>query len=137
MQGIWKANLEKSRRDANHEFENLTMEFQVSGDEMTLRYSGTSMSGKLEEATVTFHADGRERPASEQTPDMVTVTRWLSPRALEIVTLKDGERIGSGAYEVSTDGETMTATLAASACSGACASASSRRDRTPPSCARG
>ena len=111
LEGTWKANLEKSRRDPNHLFDSLTLKFAVSGDTVTLVYSGINMSGEEESATTTLQADGRERPVSEQAPGVMLVTRWVSANMLETVTTKDGESVGRGTYEVSADGKTLTATV--------------------------
>ena len=38
--GTWVANLEKSRRHANHQFQRATLTFDVSDDAVTLIHAG-------------------------------------------------------------------------------------------------
>lgn len=109
LAGTWNANLEKSQRDANHQFTELTMRFDVSPDAVTLTYSGINRAGHRESATVVFHPDGKEYP-TPQAPGVVTTTAWKG-RVLESVGKKDGVVIGHSAYEVSADGSTLTASV--------------------------
>jgi len=108
--GTWKANLAKSQRHANHLFESLTMHFEVSEDSVLLTYTGVNMHGKEESGTRELHPDGKEYPIA-QAPDVVEVTKWVSPGMLESVARKDGKVLGQSTYEVSSDGETLTARI--------------------------
>jgi len=107
--GTWIANLSKSQRHPNHLFQSATICFDVSGDAVSLTHAGVNMSGKHESGTVTLHPDGKEHPVSAQAPGVVGVTRWVGSHILDMVTKKDGEVIGHGTYEVSSDGSTLTA----------------------------
>src|SRR6185369_12963713 len=49
--GTWVANLEKSRRHANHQFQSATLAFDVSGDVVSLTHAGVNMAGKPESGT--------------------------------------------------------------------------------------
>ena len=107
--GTWIANLSRSQRHPNHLFESATLTIAVSGDTVTLTHAGVNMSGQPESGTTILRADGKEHPASEQAPEIVVVTRWVGSHILDMVAKKDGEVIGQGTYEVSSDGSTLTA----------------------------
>ena len=108
--GTWVANIAKSKRHVNHQFQSATLRFDVSGDEIALTQSGVNMSGKAESSTLTFHADGQERPVA-QAPGIVVVMRWLGTHGLETIGKRGDQTIGRGTYEVSADGGTLTAKL--------------------------
>ena len=110
--GSWIANIAKSRRHENHQWQSATLTFAVSGDDVSLTQSGVNMSGKSESSTLTLHADGEEHPVSPQAPGIVVVTRWLSTYQLETVGKRGAETIGRGTYEVSADGRILTARVA-------------------------
>ena len=79
--GAWTANIEKSKRHANHQFASATMRFDVSGavnEIVVLRYGGVNHSGKDESAAHTMDVDGVERPIP-QAPGVVAVARWAGP----------------------------------------------------------
>jgi hypothetical protein len=65
--------------------------------------------GQEESSTVNLHADGTPRAASPQTPGVLITTRWVGSHVLETVAMKGGELVGHGRYEVSGDGQTLTA----------------------------
>jgi hypothetical protein len=108
--GEWEANLSKSRRDPNHQFESATLRFEVTGDTVTIAHGGVNASGHQESGVTTLQADGQEH-ALPDAPGVVVITRWVGPRALETVARKDGEPASRGTYEVSADGQTLTATV--------------------------
>jgi len=110
--GNWIANIEKSRRHANHQFERATLHFDVSGEVITMIHGGVNASGKQESGTTLLRADGRDHAVSPQAPGVVVATRWRTPNVLETVAKKDGHVIGDGTYEVSGDGKTLRATVA-------------------------
>jgi hypothetical protein len=109
LAGTWTANLHKSQRDANHQFSEATMQFEVSARQVTLVYSGINQAGRRESATTIFEVDGREHPAPGA-PDIMTIARWRD-RVLETVATRNGVEIGRGSYEPSEDGMTLTATV--------------------------
>ena len=109
LAGSWKANLEKSQRDANHQFSELTMRFEVSGNNITLFYSGINRAGHQESSKAVFHPDGKEYPVPEAA-GIVGVSTWKD-RTLESIARKDGAEIGRSTYTVSADGKTLTATV--------------------------
>lgn len=110
--GRWIANLAKSTRDPNHQFQGLTMEFAVAGDTVTLTHRGVTEHGHEEGRDTILQADGKEH-AHADAPGLIVITRWLGPRTLETVARKGEETTGHGTYEVSMDGKTMTATVTA------------------------
>jgi len=110
--GTWIANLAKSRRHENHQFQSLTMQFDVSGNAISLTHSGVNMSGKNESGTLMLQADGEERPASPQAPGVMVVTRWIGTHGPETIGKRGADILGRGTYEVSADGRTLTANVA-------------------------
>ena len=110
--GTWIANIEKSRRHANHQFQGATLRFGVAGDVVTLTHGGVNASGKQESGTTVLRADGEDHEVSPLAPGVVVATRWRDAHVLETVARKDGQVVGDGTYEVSSDGRTLTATVA-------------------------
>jgi hypothetical protein len=116
--GSWVANVAKSKRDPNHQFQSATLQFAVSGDTVTLTQGGVNAGGQAESSTITIEADGKERPIP-QAPGVVSLARWVGPRVLEMLGKKDGQVVGRGRYEVSADGQTLTASVMGTDASGA------------------
>lgn len=107
LAGAWKANLEKSQRDPNHQFQRLTMRFEVSDEAVSFTFTGVNMAGKEESGTRKVRPGGKEYPVAEA-PGVVTITRWVGSNTLEIVAKKDGKVVGESTYEVAKDGQTLT-----------------------------
>ena len=110
LHGTWIANIAKSARHANHQFQNATMRLDVSVDVVVLSYEGVNASGKQESSTQTIRADGREHPV-EGAPGIVTIST-LDARRLESSAKRDGVALGRGTYELADDSRTLTATVA-------------------------
>jgi hypothetical protein len=110
LTGTWTANLAKSQRHVNHQFQGVTMRVEVEGAAVSLRYEGVNATGRSEVGTTRFEADGRAHPDTAA-PD-VWATSTLSARRLEVIATKDGSPVGRASYEVSADGATLTATTA-------------------------
>jgi hypothetical protein len=117
--GTWVANIEKSRRHPNHQFQSATLTFEVSGDVVSMTHAGVNMAGKYESGTSVLHADGQEHPVSVHAPGVVALTKWAGTRVLESQARKDGHVVGTGTYAVSADGKTLTATVAGTDAAGA------------------
>jgi len=117
--GTWRANLAKSQRHSNHMFQNATLRFDVSGDTVSLTHMGVNREGNQESGTTTLHADGKEHTVSPQAPGVVVTTKWVGSHILETAAMKDGKVVGQGRYEVSGDGNTLTATVSGIDASGA------------------
>lgn len=107
--GTWLANIEKSQRHENHQFANATMYFAIANDEVTLRYEGINASGKLEKSEQVLHADGQ--PHDHPLAPGIIVTNSLGPRGFTSSASQDDTVMGRGSYDVSEDGQTMTATV--------------------------
>ena len=111
LAGTWVANIEKSRRHANHQFQSATLTFAVSDHEVSLTHAGINMSGKHETGTTVLRPDGLEHPVSPQAPGVVVITRWVGTNVLESEARKNGNVVGKGSYAVSEDGRMLTATV--------------------------
>jgi hypothetical protein len=109
--GTWIANIEKSRRHVNHQFQSATLTFEIAGDVVSLTHAGVNMAGKPEHGTTTLTADGQEHPVSPLAPGVVALTKWVAPRVLTTEARKDGRAVGSATYTVSEDGTTLTAAV--------------------------
>jgi len=115
--GTWIANIEKSRRHVNHQFQSATLTFEVAGDGISR--TRVNMSGKHESGTTVYKPDGQEHAVSPQAPGVVAVTTWIGTHVLQSEAKKDGRSLGKGTYEVSEDGRTLTATVAGTDAAGA------------------
>lgn len=116
--GTWVANIEKSQRHPNHQFQSATMQFVVVGDTVTLTHGGVNAGGQQESGKVVLHADGKEHPVPEA-PGVTVVTRWVGPRVLHTIGNSAGTQVGEQTYEVSTDGKILTAKVSGIDASGA------------------
>ncbi|HXG64357.1 MAG TPA: hypothetical protein VNO70_04570 [Blastocatellia bacterium] len=116
--GTWKANLSKSKQHPNHRFQSATIRFEVADDVVLLIFTGINMAGEKESGTRKLRPDGKEYPVAAA-PGVVEVAKWVGSHALETTAMKDGKVIGRGAYEVSSDGKTLTARIKGIDASGA------------------
>ncbi len=117
--GSWAANLEKSRRHANHQFASATMTFDVTDEAVSMAYTGVNAAGKEESSTIAFYPDGKEHPVSPQAPGVMMVSSWAGTHRLDTEARKGDATLGRGSYEVSSDGRVLTATLSGIDASGA------------------
>jgi hypothetical protein len=115
--GTWVANVAKSKRPPNHQFQSPTLKFAVVGNTVTITHYGVNPGGQKESSTVVLEADGQEHPVSEQ-PGIMVVTSWSGPRLLHAVAKEVGAEVGESEYEVSTDGKTLTVTVSGTDLSG-------------------
>ena len=69
--GTWVANLEKSRRHANHQFQSATLTFEVSGDMVSLTHAGVNMAGEPESGTAV------STPTESNMPYRHRLPAWL------------------------------------------------------------
>lgn len=118
LSGDWVANIAKSKRHPNHQFQSATLHFVVDGNTVTLTHAGVNAGGQQESGTVVLEADGKERPVPGQ-PGVVVVAKWVGPRLLQTVGKSAGATVGEGSYEVSPDGRTLTATVSGTDAGGA------------------
>jgi hypothetical protein len=112
LAGTWVANIEKSHRHANHQFHRATLTIAVSGDTVTLTHGGINAAGKQESGVTVLQVDGQDHEVSPLAPGVVVAARLRGTHVLETVAKKDGRKVGDGTYEVSSDGKTLTATVA-------------------------
>jgi hypothetical protein len=119
LAGVWNANLEKSHRHANHQFQRATLTVAVNGDMVSLHHAGVNMAGKEEAGTTVLYADGQEHEVSPLAPGVVAITRWSGPNAVETEARKDGRVVGKGSYAVSDDHAVLTATVGGTDAAGA------------------
>jgi hypothetical protein len=109
--GHWVANLSKSRRHANHQFERATMTFEVTGETVSFTYEGTNAAGKHESSGMVLHPDGLEHPVSPEAPGVMILSEWVGTHRIDTQARKDGNLLGRGSYEVSGDATVLTATV--------------------------
>lgn len=105
--GTWTANLAKSEQHPANPFQSATLEFTVVGNTVTIAQVFVDPSGLEVGGRMTIQADGSEHP-SEYGNGHALRARWIGSHILEVVDLKDGEILGRGTYEVSSDGRTLT-----------------------------
>jgi hypothetical protein len=109
--GTWIADISRSRRHPNHLFRSATLRFELSGEAVVITHSDVDMAGQTESASTTVYPDGKVHPFSAETPDAVMVAERVSPNLLNAAAMQEGEVIGTGTYEISDGGTTLTATM--------------------------
>ena len=105
--GTWIANLSKSRRHPDNQFQEATLEFALDGDRLTITDLVVDSSGREEKRTHTIKIDGNEHPSTGGRGYFIAGS-WLGSHILEASATKDGEIVGHGMYLVSPDGKTLT-----------------------------
>lgn len=85
------------------------MTFEVVGNRISLLYEGVNAAGERESSTRHFCADGNDH-AIPEAPGCVEVAT-LGSRFLDSVGKKGGAVVGNSRYEVSENGQTLTATV--------------------------
>ena len=106
--GTWVANIAKSKRHPNHQFQSATTECAVVGNSVTFKSDGVNAEGQQASRTIVLEADGQDHPVPDA-PGVTVVTRWVGPRVLQSIRKGAGAQVGEQNYEVSTDGKTLTA----------------------------
>ena len=108
--GSWSADLSQSRLDPKLPLKGADITISVSGNVVTLESSLVMTSGKTIQERETVRADGTETAATNpQTRGLVHVANWVGSHVLALITKKGGQNIALITYEVSTDGQTLTA----------------------------
>jgi hypothetical protein len=79
----------------------------VTGNVITLASSLVMPSGETIQERETLRADGTETAAT--TPGVVHVANWVGSHVLALITKKGNQNLALITYEVSTDGQTLTA----------------------------
>jgi hypothetical protein len=108
IMGTWIANPARSTRPVSeHQHEGLMLEFELTGDTITLTQVSTDASGLDVAVKMAIHADGREYPVPYGN-GLVMQARWANPRVLEAVVKNREHVLSQGTYEVSPDGLSLT-----------------------------
>ena len=87
------------------------LRFERSGEAVVITHADVDMAGQYESASTTVYPDGKDHPFSAETPDAVMVAERVSPNLLNAAAMQEGEVIGTGTYEISDGGRTLTATM--------------------------
>ena len=105
--GSWSADLSQSRLDPKLPLKGADITIGVTGNVITLASSLVMPSGETIQERETLRADGTETAAT--TPGVVHVANWVGSHVLALITKKGNENIALITYQVSTDGQTLTA----------------------------
>jgi hypothetical protein len=106
--GSWSADLSQSRLDPKMPFKAVDITIGVTGDVVTIASSLVMSSGETIQERETLRADGTETAAT-LIPGVVHVASWVGSHVLALITKKGNENIALITYQVSTDGQTLTA----------------------------
>jgi hypothetical protein len=105
--GSWSADLSQSRLDPKLPLKGADITISVTGNVITLASSVVMPSGETIQERETLRADGTETAAT--TPGVVHVANWVGSHVLALITKKGNQNLALITYEVSTDGQTLTA----------------------------
>lgn len=105
--GTWSADLAQSRLDPRFRLKGADVTFGVAGNVITLSSSVVLPSGETMQERDTLRADGTETPAT--TPGAVHVANWVGSHVLALITKKGNQNLALITYEVSSDGQMLTA----------------------------
>jgi len=105
--GSWSADLSQSRLDPKMPIKGADVTISVTGNVITLANSVVMPSGETIQERETLRADGTETAAT--TTGVVHVANWVGSHVLALITKKGNQNIALITYEVSTDGQTLTA----------------------------
>jgi hypothetical protein len=108
--GSWSADLSQSRLDPKMRLKGADITISVTGNVITLASSVVMPSGETIQERETLQADGTETPATQT--GVVHVANWVGPHVLALITKKGNQNLALITYEVSTDGQTLTARTA-------------------------
>ena len=106
--GSWSADLSKSRLDPKLPLKGAEITIGVTGNTITLASAIVMPTGKTIQERETLRADGTETAAT-LTPGVVHVANWVGSHVLALITKTANQNIALITYEVSTDGQTLTA----------------------------
>lgn len=106
--GHWVADLSQSRLDPKMPLQAADLTVAVNGNIIKLASSLTLASGKTLSESETLRADGTETPGT-LTPGVTHVANWVGPQVLALIARKGNQNIALITYEVSANGQTLTA----------------------------
>ena len=108
--GSWSADLSQSRLDPKLPIKGADVTISVTGNVITLASSVVMPSGETIQERETLRADGTETAATNpQTTGVVHVANWVGSHVLALISKKGNQNIALITYEVSADGQTLTA----------------------------
>jgi hypothetical protein len=108
--GSWSADLSQSRLDPKLPLKGAEITISVTGNVITIASSLIMPSGQTIQERETLRADGTETAATNPlTTGVVHVANWVGSHVLALITKKGNQNIALITYEVSTDGQTLTA----------------------------
>ena len=105
--GSWSADLSQSSLDPKLPLKGADITIGVTGNVITLANSVVMPSGETIQERETLRADGTETAAT--TPGVAHVANWVGSHVLALITKKGNQNLALITYEVSTDGQTLTA----------------------------
>ena len=106
--GQWVADLSQSRLDPKLPLKAADITIAVNGNIITLASSFTLANGKTLTESETLRADGTETAAT-LIPGVTHVANWVGPQVLALIARKGNQNIALITYEVSANGQTLTA----------------------------
>ena len=106
--GSWSADLSQSRLDPKLPLKRADITISVTGNVITLASSLVMPSGETIQERETLRADGTET-AGTLTMGVVHVANWVGSHVLALISKKGNQNIALITYEVSADGQTLTA----------------------------
>lgn len=111
LAGQWSANIASSTVSSAFPIQRATLELTVDGDSVTAIGDVVLVSGQSVHQAETFQVDGQEHAfeRSPLGPGVLVTARWLGPRVLETTVVQNGKPLAVATYEVSADGQTLTA----------------------------
>ena len=112
LAGTWRMNPAKSRRPSEEAFVPPMLHITVTGDVVTITDVVIDSSGREERGVNTIRADGEGRAVEH---GYVLTARWRGARVLETLVAKHGQQVSQLAYEVSSDGLSLTVAGSAAA----------------------
>lgn len=106
--GTWKMNADKSKLTGADAVQNVTAQYEVTGDTLRATIQGTTMEGQPVNFTYEAKLDGTPGTASNSdTFDSITLQR-VSAHVLKATAKKGGKVVYTDRRVVSQDGKTMT-----------------------------
>ena len=108
LAGRWSADMSRSRLDPKMPFKEIDITIGVSGNAVTVESVLVMPNGATIQERETFRADGTETAAT-QYKGVTHVANWIGPLVFALITKKGGEIVALITYQVSSDGQTLTA----------------------------
>jgi hypothetical protein len=108
LAGSWSADMSRSRLDPKMPFKEIDLTIGVTGNAVTVASSLVMPNGAKMQERETFRADGTETAAT-QYKGVSHVANWIGPQVFAVITKKGGEIVALITYQVSSDGQTLTA----------------------------